>query len=184
MKCPACPNESLENVEIEANLFAGTCADCGGKWLSNENYMSWLEFHGQTLPEIPAGEENNLSVPQFQPARLCPKDRSIMIKYKVGRNIPFTIDRCGNCAGIWLDRDEWETLKSRNLHDELNKIFTEPWQEEVHREEIRRNLEKIYREKFGEDTYARIKDFKSWMDQHEKRSEILAYLKDAKPLQF
>lgn len=183
MKCPACKLESLETMEIEQQLFAEVCTECGGKWISSHNYNQWLRHHGRILPEIPA-EESELSIPQFEIARLCPTDGRILIKYDVGRDIPFRLDRCGNCGGVWLDHNEWEILKSRNLHDELNKIFTDKWQESVHNDEMRRHLEKIYQEKFGTDQYASIKDFKTWIDQHEKRSEILAYLKDEDPLQF
>lgn len=185
MKCPVCKSESLETTEIEPNLFAEVCTNCRGKWISNHNYEQWLKHHGDILPEIPGdGGGGEMLVPAFQLARLCPRDGRILIKYVVGRGIPFRIDRCGTCAGIWLDDREWEILKSRNLHDELNRVFTDHWQEEVQREEMRRHLESIYREKFGTDNYMRIKDFKSWIDQHEKRSEILAYLSDANPLQF
>lgn len=183
MNCPVCKYNSLSTQEIEPNLFSEVCEKCEGKWISGKNYQNWLESLGEILPEIP-GEDGELTIPEFQPARLCPVDNRILIKYKVGRNIPFTIDHCGNCAGVWFDTNEWETLKSRNLHDELNKIFTDHWQEEIGREEMRRKMEQIYREKFGADNYMKIKDFKSWLDQHEKQGEILAYLKDPNPLQF
>lgn len=184
MNCPNCKNAYLQAQEIEDNLPAQVCDNCDGKWISHENYESWLKFHGEILPEIPAGEESGMTIPHFQLARLCPKCKRILIKYKVGHNIPFQIDRCGDCAGVWLDQNEWETLKSRNLHDELNKIFTDHWQEQVSREETRRKLETIYQEKFGADDYRQIRDFKSWIDTHDKRSEILAYLDDPNPLQF
>jgi Zn-finger nucleic acid-binding protein len=165
-------------------LFADVCSKCNGKWISSNHYDTWLEEQNTILPELPSEKESELSIPEFELARLCPQDKRILIKYKIGRNIPFLIDRCGNCAGVWLDDTEWATLKDRNLHDELNKIFTDYWQEEVKREETRKALETIYREKFGADDYRRIKDFKSWLTHHEKSNEIMAYLKDKNPLQF
>lgn len=183
MNCPVCKYDSLNTQEIEPNLFAEVCEKCSGKWISGKNYQNWLESHGEILPEI-KGEEGKMTIPEFELARLCPADKRILIKYKIGRNIPFTIDRCGNCAGVWLDKDEWETLKSRNLHDELNKVFTDHWQEEVQKDEMRKRLGKIYEDKFGAENYSKIKDFKSWVDSHEKQGEILAYLKDPNPLQF
>lgn len=185
MKCPVCKRENLETREIEPHLFAETCANCGGRWISSDNYEQWLKHHGEILPEIPsAGPDDELSIPEFELARLCPKDGRILIKYKVGRSIPFNLDRCGNCGGIWLDANEWEVLKSRNLHDEMNRIFTDKWQGEIHNDQLSRNLESIYREKFGPDNYEKIKDFKSWIDQHDKQAEILAYLRDPNPLQL
>ena len=183
MKCPVCKRADLETKEIEPNLFAETCGNCKGKWITSDNYEQWLKHHGKILPEIP-GQGSNMTIPEFELARLCPKDGRILIKYKVGRNIPFKLDRCGNCGGVWLDKDEWEVLKSRNLHDELNQIFTKNWQEQVAQDQIGKNLENIYREKFGVENYEKIKSFKTWIDQHEKQAEILAYLRDPNPLQL
>ncbi len=183
MNCPVCKYNSLEIIEIEPNLFSEVCGKCNGKWISSKNYHTWLESKNEILPEIPADHDAQMTILQFELARLCPVDKRILIKYKIGHNIPFTIDRCGNCAGVWLDEDEWETLKSRNLHDELNIVFTDPWQEQVQREEMRKNLGRIYEEKFGADEYQKIRDFKIWLDSHEKQGEILAYLKDPNPLQ-
>lgn len=184
MNCPVCKSDNLKTKEIEPNLFGEVCTKCAGKWISSKNYEIWLEQHGTTLPELPSRESSGMTIPEFELARLCPVDRRILIKYKVGRNLPFKIDRCSNCAGVWLDDKEWVALKERNLHDELNKIFTDHWQEEVKKEETRKILEGIYREKFGEADYRKIKDFKSWMKNHDKGGEMLAFLRDKNPLQF
>ncbi len=184
MKCPVCKYESLETNEIEPDLFADDCTKCNGKWISSDNYENWLEKQTAILPEIPLRADSDMTIPEFELARICPNDKRILIKYKVGRDLPFTIDRCGNCAGVWLDDTEWSSLKERNLHDEMNKMFTDHWQEEVKREETRKALDGIYQEKFGADDYMKIKDFKSWVENHEKSGEIMAYLKDKNPLQF
>lgn len=184
MNCPVCKYNSLEIQEIETNLFADVCTKCNGKWISSDNYGKWLEQHAKNLPELPSDGDSGMTIPEFELARLCPIDKRILIKYKVGRNLPFKIDRCSNCAGVWLDDTEWIALKARNLHDDLNKIFTDYWQEEVKKEETRKTLEGIYKDKFGEDDYMKIKDFKKWIENHEKSGEIMAFLKDKNPLQF
>jgi Zn-finger nucleic acid-binding protein len=184
MNCPVCKYDSLKTEEIEPNLYAEVCAECRGKWVSSANYEKWLEHHGAILPEIPSDGDSEMDIPEFELARLCPVDRRILIKYKVGRSLSFKIDRCSNCAGVWLDDTEWLALKERNLHDELNKIFTDHWQEEVKREETRKTLNAIYKEKFGEDDYRKIRDFKTWAENHEKSGEIMAFLRDKNPLQF
>ncbi len=184
MNCPVCKYNSLEIQEVETNLFADVCTSCKGKWISSDNYEKWLEQHGKDLPELPSDGDSGMTIPEFELARLCPIDKRILIKYKVGRNLSFKIDRCSNCAGVWLDDTEWQSLKARNLHDDLNKIFTDHWQEEVKKEETRKTLEGIYRDKFGEADYTKIKDFKTWIEDHEKGGEIMAFLKDKNPLQF
>lgn len=184
MKCPVCKEENFETKEIEPKLFVEVCAKCDGKWISSDNYNRWLDGLDRELLEIPGTDENPLTIPEFELARLCPRCRRILVKYKIGRNIAFKIDRCGNCAGVWLDADEWKALRSRNLHDELNRVFTDHWQEEVKKDETRKALEKIYAEKFGEEDYGKIKDFKTWIEQHDKSGEIKAFIRDKNPLQF
>lgn len=184
MNCPVCKTSNFETREIEPNLMVEVCKKCNGRWISRENYDVWLEHRDAILPEISFDEDPNMTIPEFELARLCPKCRRILVKYKVGRNLPFNIDRCGNCAGVWLDHNEWETLKSRNLHDELNRVFMDHWQEEVKRENTRKTLKSIYEEKFGTEDYSKIREFKKWVDSHEKGGEILAYIRDKNPLQF
>lgn len=184
MNCPVCKVETLETSEIEPHLFARTCGNCRGLWISSDDYRQWLNHHGTILSDGMTGHDAEMSIPEFEIARLCPKDGRILIKYRVGRDIAFTIDRCGNCGGVWLDANEWEVLKSRNLHDDLDRIFTEKWQEQVQDDVMSMNLENIYRQKFGSENYERIRELKDWIDGHEKRAEILAYLRDPNPLQL
>ncbi|MCU0237925.1 MAG: zf-TFIIB domain-containing protein [Pyrinomonadaceae bacterium] len=182
MNCPNCKTNELYPKEIEPYLSALVCENCRGRWITSNDYDSWLKSN-QHLPENPT-KKLKMTIPEFELVRLCPECRRILIKYKVGQNVPFQIDRCSTCAGIWLDKGEWETLKRRSLHDDLKKIFTDHWQEEVKRGETRSHLSKMYEEKFGKEDYARIVKFKQWMDEHEKEDEIIAYLRDPNPLQF
>jgi Zn-finger nucleic acid-binding protein len=182
MNCPNCKTNELYPKEIEPYLLALVCENCLGRLITSNDYDSWLKSN-QHLPENPT-KKLKITIPEFELVRLCPNCRRILIKYKVGQNVPFQIDRCSTCAGIWLDKGEWETLKSRNLHDDLNQIFTDHWQEEVKRGETRTHLAKMYEEKFGKEDYARIVKFKDWMQKHEKEDEIITYLRDPNPLQF
>jgi Zn-finger nucleic acid-binding protein len=36
--------------------------------------------------------------------------------------LSFAIEHCGQCEGVWLDKDEWTALKGRSLHDDLQRI--------------------------------------------------------------
>ena len=181
MKCPVCKMQDLTPTELEESLIAYNCANCGGDWVRDSQYKEWRAKHGVDLPEKHVSEREKIQIANVELARLCPDCRRILIKYKVGRDINFTLDRCGGCGGVWLDKDEWATLKERNLHDNLYDFFTEPWQSEVRREEARKNMEFISKSRFGEEDYERIKDFKDWLDKHTMRSEILAFLSDTDP---
>lgn len=181
MKCPVCKMHDLTITELEENLIAHNCAQCGGEWLRDSQYKEWRAKHGVDLPEKHVSERDTIKMADVELARLCPDCRRILVKYKVGRDINFTLDRCGGCGGVWFDKDEWNTLKERNLHDNLYEFFTEPWQSEVRREEERRNMEFIFKSKFGEEDFKRLKDFKQWMDKHEMKNEILAFVNDPNP---
>lgn len=181
MKCPVCKMYDIVPVELETSLAAFNCSHCGGNWLRDGEYKGWRVNQGEDLPEKShAGTAIQLTSVEL--ARLCPDCRRILVKYKVGHDVNFTVDRCGGCGGVWLDKDEWATLKERNLHDNLNDFFTEPWQSEVRRDEARKNMEAIYKYKFGDEDYERVKAFKAWLDKHEKRNEILAFVNDTNPL--
>ena len=88
-------------------------------------------------------------------------------------------DQCGNCGGVWFDKDEWEALKARDLHDDIYLIFTAPWQDQVRGQESRRSQEEIYRKKFGDEDFNEIQRMKAWIDGRPRKQEILAYLMSA-----
>lgn len=176
MQCPLCQKPTFGNKNLDENLQARECSKCGGYWISSSRYHKWLETHGQALPEKPLTEVG-LTVEDSQSAKLCPECGRIMIKYKVGHGVTFYLDRCAGCGGVWLDKNEWEVLKSRNLHDDLHCIFTTHWQQGVLAEETAKRLESIYAEKFGAD-YEEINRFKGWLEDRPAKSEILAFLSD------
>jgi len=104
-----------------------------------------------------------------------------MVKFLVGRGLDFTVDHCEGCKGIWLDRNEWEALKKRNLHDDLNSIFTSFWQTGAQREIRKKKLEEIYISRFGAEDYAEIKRVRWWLDTKTNKEELLAFLTDRDP---
>lgn len=182
MKCPVCKTVVLAAAEIETNLTASVCENCQGKWVAANDYAVWLTAQGANLPEK-AAPELNAEVDKFEAARICPNCKHILLKYKVGHETSFLLDRCNDCGGMWFERDEWETLRKRNLHDDLQEIFLDSWQETVRRKESKKSLEKLYREKFGAEDYDRIISFKTWLDAHERKNEIRAFLNDDNPFE-
>ena len=184
MKCPVCRNTELELTDIDVGLGAGVCPKCNGKWISFQSYEAWLDF-GHQIPASSGEEANQVgTIPEFERARICPRCGRILTKYKIETESWLNIDRCSNCAGAWLDADDWEALKSRNLHFALHKIFTDHWQHEISREETRQTLAEIYSKKFGRENFERIREFKRWIFDQENREEILSYLRDNNPLQI
>ena len=106
-----------------------------------------------------------------------------MVKYLVGRGLQFTVDHCHGCKGIWLDGNEWEALRKRNLHDDLNSMLTSFWQTGAQREARKKRLEEIYISRFGADDYTEIKRIRWWLDTKVNRDQLLAYLTDKDPFE-
>ena len=75
-------------------------------------------------------------------------------RYRVGHGVGFTVDRCRNCEGAWLDGGEWEALRLRNLHDDLPRIFDDEWQRAVKREVQEQTTEENFRRRLGDADYA------------------------------
>lgn len=181
MRCPHCDKTALFRNEIDKELYVTECHNCGGQWLSFKDYQRWLKNRGTDAPH------NELLDVEFESedskqAKICPECGRIMLKFKIGHGIDFKIDRCNTCNGVWFDKNEWNSLKSRNLHDEIYSIFSTEWQKQVLKEEKATHFEKSYRQKFGQD-YSKIKEFKEWLERHKMKSTILAFLIDKNPFE-
>ncbi len=180
MNCPSCKTSGLNLIHLENELPASVCPGCGGTWISFTQYWSWLERQGPGLPERPISDPP-LPVQDSKGAKLCPECGGILTRYKVGRECAFSIDHCGKCKGIWLDKNEWDVLKHRHLHDDLHLILDPSWQRQLRREESQRKLQAIYEQKFGTETYAEIKKIREWLARQPQRSALLAYLNNDDP---
>jgi Zn-finger nucleic acid-binding protein len=182
MNCPVCQTTELVSNNLESNLASLKCPDCEGNWIQGAEYWKWLEQHGPNLPEVEE-QEGELTLSELQKYIDCPECRFRMVKYMVGRGTGFSLDHCHGCKGIWFDRNEWEILKKRNLHDDLHSILTAFWQAEASKEERKKRLEQMYVNKFGAEDYAEIKRIRSWLNAHEKKQELRAYLIDENPFE-
>jgi Zn-finger nucleic acid-binding protein len=180
MKCPVCKKEAIQPTSLENGLPAGVCADCGGTWIGSNQYLAWLRLQ----PAGPA--EADLDEP-FDPAwdtdqlKLCPNCGRLLTRYRILPGIPFALDRCGSCQGVWFDQHEWEALRKHNLQFRLNQFFTQPWQDKLHRDEKRARMEAIYVQKFGRADYNHICQVREWIWSHPLASMLIAFLQAEDP---
>jgi len=177
MKCPICKINKSKTIETEEKLFVEKCIECEGVWIQASNYWRWIENHEGT-PEKEA--KTTREVIETKKPKFCPECNHFLTKYKVGHGVSFSLDRCGHCNGVWLDKNEWEELKERNLHDEIHFVFTQEWQKSVQVEYSKNYFDKVYRERFG-DSYEKIKEIREWVYGKPNSSEILAFLSDHDP---
>ena len=180
MKCPVCKTETLGSITLVENLPANQCANCGGVWISSNVYLAWRRAMGGDLPQRTA--DSNVD-PHWnvEELKLCPESGHIMARYKILPDTEFYLDRCGHCNGIWFDKNEWDALVERNLHDNVNEFFTRPWQDELHAMETHNHLEKLYLDKLGAEDYERIQHIREWLKDHPKRGMLTAFLQAEDP---
>ena len=180
MKCPVCKEDSLLPETLEGGLPAAKCCRCNGIWISFEPYEAWL--NAQT--SLPSGEKP-APVPEpaedVHGAKLCPECGRIMPHYRILPEIKITLEHCGNCGGIWFDKDEYAVFVSRDLSGKFTSFFTREWQADLRAREARKELEQQYQEKFGPQDYARIKEIRAWLLAHTERAGLLAYLQSDDP---
>lgn len=173
--CPVCREETLASKELEPNLSANPCTKCGGIFIGAPDYHEWLRRSDGNLPEKPADDSINLVSGETTGPRFCPSCRFVLVKYSVGKGTQFAINRCGHCGGMWLDKNEWEILKSRNLHDDLHLVFSDSWQSNVRAEEHSQAMAEIFREHLGEEL-EEITRIKKWLKSHPKSDALHAFL--------
>ena len=99
-----------------------------------------------------------------------------MTRYQVGHGLKFQVDHSPATGGVWLDKGEWEALKSKGLHNELNFIFTASYQRDIRTAEYQEALEKAFQERIGSADFQKIAELKTWIAAHPKRRDICCYL--------
>lgn len=178
MKCPVCKTTDMAGGKLEENLPTMRCEQCGGQWLSAKDYAAWRDEH---RPVRQPFSEISLEVKQVQEAKLCPDCGLILIKYRVGHGLDFFVDHCNGCGGLWLDKNEWNALKEKNLHDEVYRIFSTSWQREIRNDRLRQKLESLYINRFGEDGYRKVQETRDWIQSHAQKAALLQFIAEDDP---
>ena len=167
----------LTSVNLAEGLQAFQCADSGGHYIPAVCYMNWLAKQEARLPHLPESSTPHETVVEPSGARICPETGTLMTRYKVGHGFAFSIDR-SITGGIWLEGGEWESLRERNFHDEINLVFTAPWQKQVRDEQAQATYEERLESALGADLVARLRALRTELADHPNRSLALAYFND------
>lgn len=174
MQSPVYPDISLQPKEIEPGLSVLFCPKSGGMWIPLANFLAWKE----TNPAAPAATDS--PVPQPDDSRrgalVCPESGRLLIRYKVGQGLKFQVDMSPITGGIWLDQGEWEALKYKGLHTEINFFSTSGYQFKIRAAEYEEKLEQTFRNRVGDEDYAKVEAFKEWLVNRAQKREICAYL--------
>ena len=178
MHCPLCKDQPLNSMTLELDLPAVSCSDCGGVWVSRANYDAWRAKQPASIPENPAPVMMEFS--DTHKAKFCPECRHLLLPYRVGHGLPFSIDYCGACGGAWFERNEWEAIKAKSLHGNLHDIISDHWQVAVRQSEMQEKIEQTYKRQLGS-AYDKAAELRDWLRQQPRKSLLLAYLSGTKP---
>ncbi len=179
MNCPICHGD-LHKVKLAEHLAGQSCEHCKATSISLSDYLSFLERSEISHQELSENSEIDSMEADTKNAIVCDCGQ-IMHKYRINHNSDRRIDYCHLCQTIWLDKGEWEYLKSNNLHRSINKIFTDSYQRKIRLNKTQETLSENYQQKLGMTDYNRIKEIYQWVNSHKKRAILLAYLNSKNP---
>lgn len=172
MKCPSCKGSNLSPSFIEDLFRAHTCCDCGGNWIFIDDYLVWLEHN----KEYSFTNNDTFEVDDTKTALFCPVTSAIMQKYRISNHSEHRVDYSPSVGGIWLDSGEWEYLKEHKLAGSLNKLITNEWQKRLRDENAELTFSEIYSERFGEESYKKVKEIREWINNHPNKMDLRAYI--------
>jgi Zn-finger nucleic acid-binding protein len=181
--CPLC-KIGLTHTRLAEDLPAYQCQQCGGMWLSADEYLAWRVNYPYVSAEA-LDIEQEFEVPYLiadnnQPL-FCPDCGRFLRRFEIWPNITFHLDRCSTCNGIWFDQHEWETLQEQHLHYHLNVFFSAEWQAKMKNEAMRQRFVELYRNAFGKEDYAKVQELRAWFQVHPQGHRLLAYVMDKDP---
>ncbi|SIS76842.1 MAG: hypothetical protein C9355_00110 [Thalassolituus maritimus] len=176
MNCPSCKKDSLKPSFIEDGFRAHSCLLCKGNWILIEDFVAWMEKGDQTF----SGSDSYVA-DDSKKALLCPVTGTIMQKYKIKSDSDHKLDYSPHVGGVWLDAGEWEYLKEHGLAAQINSILTDQWQKQLREEGTASNFVSLYKSKFGEDDYLKVKEIREWLENHPDKAELRRYLMAQNP---
>jgi len=108
--CPRC-SKALESAQLD-DLAVRVCAGCRGFLLLHRDLTNVIEASWRAVPRVKA-EAMSFVAPvnwQKEPKFHCPDCQQVMDKYGYMGLAVIQIDRCDNCALVWLDADELQNM--------------------------------------------------------------------------
>lgn len=178
MNSPLYPDTPMQSKELEPGLMVYECPKSGGLWIPLQAYLNWKERQPEiAIPSsddpVPAQTEE----PKHK-ALLCPESGRLLLRYRVGHGLPFHIARSPATGGVWLEKGEWEALKSKGLHVSLHLIFTAAYQRQIRSAVYTQSLTDTFRDRIGAEDFAKVSEFAVWLTHHPKGRDICCYLLD------
>jgi Zn-finger nucleic acid-binding protein len=165
-----CPKSGHELRAMPRGAFQ--CPGCGGM------------FVPRMLVELVSEPTDAPTQPRDHDAETgrCPIDGSIMTRAEIAldaESAPIHLERCGSCRGVWFDAGEWSALAQHHLLERIDEFWTVEWRTKQRRERNEANYDRRLREEFGEELYNALLEIAQKIKGHARRSQALAFLREA-----
>jgi Zn-finger nucleic acid-binding protein len=175
--CPKDKKVELASSYLTGNLAVQCCPDCKGTWIPAAEYESWQSHQPHAAPEVPRTlDVDYVQSPFDTKAALCPECNHYLARARVGLKMPFYVERCPNCGGIWCDHGEWDVLEQLGLHTAIEQLFTSEWQTRVKEREYAERERQATIEKLGADLAQRVFELAEQLEDHPNGDFGVAYL--------
>lgn len=175
-QCPICETVSLRRRTEAQSLQTSFCDACHGHWLEQED----LEAFSVAQSAIASSGPFTPDIVEAGRSMVCPNDGNLMIKYRLMVGVEFYMDRCTDCGGIWLDRQEWQILQSGEVSINLANLCNGLWQERTIQEQassfINVRRDEVLKDLLSDDEYCELSRIRHWLDRHPKRREVIGSL--------
>jgi len=143
MKCPRCSSE-LRTIDYEGSQIE-TCPGCQGEWLDGGELKQIVQTVEESFPQdmrdsLDAVNKSIFAIDESLENQLsCPKCSTVELnRFNYASSSGIALDKCPECGGIWLDKDEIEHVQ----------VLVEEWKSKLEEDmaEFGPVLEKIKRE--------------------------------------
>lgn len=175
MQSPVDSRATLTRFDLLPSLEAWRCPSSNGIWIDGEAYWKWL-LKQSNFPNVSHSVPSEpIRVDDTDRVLISPRSGRIMSKFRVGSDLGFQIDFDRATGGFWLDKDEYQALRAREMHDELHLICDEDYQKKLR--QLERTEAKLSRiaALVGNEEKDRLETFAQWVSTHPNKDLILAY---------
>lgn len=181
MLCPSCKTGELIDNRLDNLFISKKCNHCEGDWFLLNDYLAWKEISADVVQnqadvDLAAMDSADVSISETKHALICPLTGSLMIKFHINHKTQHKIDFSPNIGGIWLDKGEWELLKTFGLSNAINLIFTESWQRKIKHDASIEAIVARMKQKLGDEDYKQLMALHNWVANHPQKQMILAFL--------
>ena len=165
-----CPKTGDELTPMPRGAYK--CSACGGMFVPR-----MLVELIDDAPAAAPGQESH----DAQTGR-CPIDGSILSRAEIDLGDdrpPIHLDRCASCRGVWFDAGGWSSLAELQLLERIDEFWTAEWRARQRRERDEASYDRRLRETFGSELYDALQEIAGKLKGHERRSQALAFLREA-----